>query len=111
MSLMENWIQSYGGRINAVFAHNDEMAIGALHALEQAHLKDKIPVVGIDAIGEALQMVKAGRLDATVFQDARAQGSTAVEVACRIVRGQPYDRQAFIPFRLVTAANIGEFSK
>ena len=56
-------------------------------------------------------MVKAGRLDATVFQDARAQGSTAVDAACRIVRGQPYDRQAFIPFRLVTAANIGELSK
>ena len=111
MSLMENWIQSYGGRINAVFAQNDEMGIGALHALEQAHLKDKVPVVGIDAIGEALQMVKAGRLDATVFQDARAQGSTAVDVACRIVRGQPYDKQAFIPFRLVTSANIGEFLK
>jgi inositol transport system substrate-binding protein len=111
MSLMENWIQSYGGRINAVFAQNDEMGIGALHALEQAHLKDKVPVVGIDAIAEALQMVKAGRLDATVFQDARAQGSTAVDVACRIVRGQPYDKQAFIPFRLVTSANIGEFLK
>jgi inositol transport system substrate-binding protein len=111
MSLMENWIQSYGGKINAVFAQNDEMGIGALHALEQAHLKDKVPVVGIDAIAEALQMVKAGRLDATVFQDARAQGSTAVDVACRIVRGQPYDKQAFIPFRLVTTANIGEFAR
>ncbi|MGD1029601.1 MAG: sugar ABC transporter substrate-binding protein [Opitutaceae bacterium] len=111
MSLMENWIQSYGGRIDAVFAQNDEMAIGALHALEQAHLKDRVPVVGIDAIAEALQMVKAGRLDATVFQDARAQGSTAVETACRIVRGQPYDKQAFIPFRLVTAGNVGGFTK
>ena len=111
MSLMENWIQSYGGRIDAVFAQNDEMGIGALHALEQAHLKDKVPVVSIDAIAEALQMVKAGRLDATVFQDARAQGSTAVETACRIVRGQPYDKKAFIPFKLVTAANVGDFTK
>jgi inositol transport system substrate-binding protein len=111
MSLMENWIQSYGSKINAVFAQNDEMGVGALHALEEAHMKDKVPVVGIDAIAEALQMVKAGRLDATVFQDARAQGSTAVETACRIVRGQPYEKQTFIPFQLVTADNIGEFTK
>ena len=42
MTLMENWIQSYGGpKINAVFAQNDEMAMGALMALEQAKLKDK----------------------------------------------------------------------
>jgi inositol transport system substrate-binding protein len=111
MTLMENWIQSFGDKIDAVFAQNDEMAIGAVHALEEVNLKKRVPVVGIDAIQEALQMVKAGRLDATVFQDARAQGSTAVETACRIVRGQPYDKQVFIPFHLVSAANIGAFTK
>ena len=42
MSLMENWIQSYGDKINAVFAHNDEMGMGALQALEQAKLKNKV---------------------------------------------------------------------
>ena len=40
MTLMENWIQSYGTKINAVFAQNDEMGLGALLALEQAKLKD-----------------------------------------------------------------------
>src|SRR3546814_12472439 len=48
MSLMENWIQSYGDKINAVFAQNDEMGMGALQALEQAGLKDKVIVVSID---------------------------------------------------------------
>ena len=42
MTLMENWIQSYGPQINAVFAQNDEMAMGALIALEQAKKKDKV---------------------------------------------------------------------
>src|SRR5690606_21785204 len=73
MSLMENWIQSYGSRIDAVFAQNDEMGMGALQALEQAGLKDQVLVVSIDAIQDALQAVKQGRLDATVFQDAKAQ--------------------------------------
>lgn len=74
MTLMENWIQSYGSKINAVFAQNDEMGMGALIALEQAKLKDKVIVVSVDAIADALQAVKEGRLDATVFQDAKGQG-------------------------------------
>jgi inositol transport system substrate-binding protein len=102
MSLMENWIQSYGDRINAVFAHNDEMGMGAVLALEQAGRKKNVIVASVDAIADALQAVGDGRLDATVFQDAAGQGKTAVETALKIVRKQPYDKQVFIPFRLIT---------
>ena len=109
MSLMENWIQSLGPKINAVFAQNDEMAMGALLALEQAKMKYKVIVAGVDAIADALQAVKAGRLDATVFQDARGQGSGAVEVAVKIIKKQPYEKQVFIPFQLVTKENIGQY--
>ena len=109
MTLMENWIQSYGPRIDAVFAQNDEMALGAVIALEQAKRKDKVVVTGVDAIADALQAVKQGRLDATVFQDAKGQGSTAVETAVKIVRKQPYAKEAFIPFQLVTRENVDRF--
>jgi inositol transport system substrate-binding protein len=102
MALMENWIQSYGAKINAVFAQNDEMGMGALIALEQAKLKDKVIVASVDAIADALQAVKDGRLDATVFQDAAGQAGTALEIAVKIVRKQPYEPEVFIPFRLVT---------
>ena len=108
MSLMENWIQSQGSSIQAVFAQNDEMAMGALLALERAKLKDKVMVVGIDAIADALQAVKDKRLDATVFQDARAQGATAVETAVKLARKESFDEQVFIPFKLVTAANVAD---
>jgi len=109
MTLMENWIQSYGTRIKAVFAQNDEMGLGAVLALEHAKLKDKVVVVSVDAIADALQAVKAGRLDATVFQDAKSQGATAVETALKIVRHQPYDKEVFIPFKLVTKENIDQY--
>src|SRR5205085_5779172 len=109
MSLMENWIQSYGSRINAVFAQNDEMAMGALIALEQAKRKDKMLVVGVDAIADALAAVRDGRLDATVFQDAKGQGGTAVQTAVNIVRKQAYEKQTMIPFQLVTRENVGTF--
>lgn len=103
VTLMENWIQSFGDEIDAVFAHNDEMGMGAVLALEQAGIKDKVVVASVDAITDALEAVADGRLDATVFQDARDQGGRAVEVAVRILRGEPHDRETYIPFQLVTA--------
>lgn len=109
VTLMENWIQSHGDEIHAVFAHNDEMGMGAVLALEQAGVKDKVVVASVDAIADALAAVADGRLDATVFQDAKGQGGTAVEVAVNIVRGEPYQKDVFIPFQLVTADNIDAF--
>ncbi|MEY3548991.1 MAG: hypothetical protein RLZZ552_1359, partial [Verrucomicrobiota bacterium] len=81
MALTENWIQAHKGKFSAVFAHNDEMAMGALLALERAGLKKDIYVIGIDAIAQALSAVKEGRLDATVFQDAVGQGKGSVDAA------------------------------
>jgi inositol transport system substrate-binding protein len=109
MALMENWLQSYGGQIQAVFAQNDEMGLGAVLALEQARRKDQVVVASVDAIADALQAVQAGRLDATVFQDARGQGGQAVETAIKLARRQPCETRVLIPFRLVTKDNVKEF--
>jgi inositol transport system substrate-binding protein len=110
MTLMENWIQSYGPKINAVFAHNDEMGLGALQALEQAKLKDKVVLVSIDAIADALQAVKDGRLNATIYQDAQGQGSGAVETALKLARKEQLDKKdILIPFQLITRENVQRF--
>jgi inositol transport system substrate-binding protein len=109
MTLMENWIQSYGNKIQAVFAQNDEMGMGALLALEQAKMKDKVILASVDAIADALQAVKAGRLDATVFQDAKGQGGMAVETALKILKQHPFDKQVFIPFKLVIKEHVNQY--
>jgi inositol transport system substrate-binding protein len=106
MDLMQNWIQSYGTKINAVFAHNDEMGLGAVKALQDAGLKDKVIVVSIDAIADALQAVKRGDLDATVFQDAKKQGAGAIETAVKIAQGQKAEKELLIPFKLLTKADV-----
>ncbi len=112
MTLMENWIQSYGESIHAVFAHNDEMGMGALQALEQAKMKEKVVVVSIDAINDALVAVNDGRLNATIFQDARGQGETAIDLAMKIINKEPLsNKEIFIPFRLVTKENVNQFLK
>ena len=110
-TLMENWLTAHREKIKAVFAQNDEMAMGALLAVEHAKMKDKIIIVGVDGIADALKAVKDGRLDATVFQDARGQGAGALGTALKIMRKQPFDKQVFIPFQLVTKENIGQFCK
>jgi len=109
VTLMENWLQAHGGAIDAVFAQNDEMAMGALLAVERAKKKEGIIVVGVDAIADALQAVRDGRLDATVFQDGARQGGGAVEVAAKLIRKEQVEKETYIPFRLVTRENVGEF--
>ena len=111
MSLMENWIQSYGSKINAVFAHNDEMGMGAVKALEAAGLKDKVIVVSVDAIPDALQSVKKGALNATIFQNAQEQGGKAIETAVNAAKKEKFEKEVLIPFQLVTKENVGEYLK
>lgn len=111
MSLMENWIQSYGKDINAVFAQNDEMGMGAVNALTAAGMKEKVIVVSIDAIPDALQAVKKGALDATVFQNAQQQGAQAIETAVKLINGLAAEKEVLIPFQLVTKENVSTFLK
>jgi len=111
MDLMENWIQTYSGQINAVFAQNDEMGLGAVKALQDAGMKEKVVVVSIDAIPDALQAVQKGALDATVFQNAKQQGAGAIETALKIIQKKPFEKTLLIPFLLVEKSNVGDFLK
>ncbi|MDE3066680.1 MAG: substrate-binding domain-containing protein [Verrucomicrobiota bacterium] len=106
LSVMENWLSS-GREVDGVIAQNDEMALGALEAIEGAG--KHIPVVGIDAIPDALKAVADGRLAATVFQDAHAQGTLAVQLAVDLVEGKPVKHDNYIPFQLVTRENVTNY--
>lgn len=109
MTLMENWIQAYGDQINAVFCQNDEMAMGALNALIQTGSKENVVVVGIDAIADALQSVKDGDLDATVYQDCKGQAEGALVAAYKLAKGENVEKEILIPFILVTQDNVDDF--
>ncbi len=107
MSLMENWMQT-GEEINGVVGHNDEMAIGALKAIQAAGKTD-IKVIGIDAIADALTAVENGEMIGTVFQDAAGQGAGSVEVAYKAAKGETVDKEYMIPYILVTKENLAEY--
>ena len=108
--LMTNWI-SAGMKPAAVVANNDNMAIGAIQAMKAAGWDMKTIVVGgVDATQEALAAMKAGDLDVTVFQNAAGQGHGALDAAMKLAKGEKVDRKVYIPFELVTPANMDKYA-
>ncbi|HEY1888662.1 MAG TPA: sugar ABC transporter substrate-binding protein [Roseiarcus sp.] len=110
-NLMTNWL-SKGMKFDAVVSNNDEMAIGAIQAMKSAGVDTKKMIVGgIDATQDGLAAMKAGDLKVTVFQDAAGQGKGAVDAALALAAGKPVDKKVYIPFQLVTPANMDQFMK
>ncbi len=109
IDLMTNWVVS-GEEIDAVAANNDEMAIGAILAMQQAGISpDEVCVGGIDATPDALDQMQQGNLDVTVFQDAAGQGRGAVEAAVNLAKGEKVEPYVMIPYELVTPENMEQY--
>ena len=107
--LMTNWITS-GLEFDAVISNNDEMAIGAIQAMKSAGVSmDDVIVGGVDATQDALAAMEAGDLDVTVFQNAAGQGEGAVDAALKLARGEEVENKVYVPFELVTPANLAEY--
>jgi inositol transport system substrate-binding protein len=104
LTLMENWLAS-GDQIDAVASNNDEMAIGALQAIDAAGKLGEIIVGGVDASPDALQEMDKGRLNVTVFQNAKGQGEGGIKVAIALAKGESVEKYTWIPFELVTPDN------
>ena len=96
MTVMENILQS-DGTIKGVFAHNDEMALGAVEAVA-ASGKD-IKIVGFDATDDAQKAVKDGKMAATVAQKPDKMGETAIGTAVKIMAGETVEKS--IPVEVV----------
>lgn len=110
-NLMTNWL-STGAAFDGVIANNDESAIGAIQAMKASGTDmASVVVAGIDATQDALASMQAGDLDVTVFQDAAGQGAGALDAAIKLAKGEAVDQKVYIPFQLVTPANIGDFLK
>ena len=93
-----------------MISNNDEMAIGAIQALKSSGVSmDDIIVGGIDATQDALAAMEAGDLDVTVFQNAAGQGQGAVDAALSLARGEDVDTKVYVPFELVTPANLADY--
>lgn len=104
MTVMENMLQA-NGDIAAVFAANDEMALGAVEAASGAG--KQVLVVGFDATDDAIAAIQAGRMAATIAQQPALIGSTAVENAVKLMQGESIPKSVPVEVTLITAENAG----
>lgn len=108
-----NQVQQLLGKtkdFDAVIANNDEMALGAVTAMEAAGMDfSKVPVVGIDATPDGLKSMKAGKMAFTVFQDAVGQGAGSVEAAVKLAKGEKVPTYIDIPFIPVQVDQVDEY--
>lgn len=127
LALMENWISLYGDQINGVISENDEMALGAIQALEARGMIDKVAVASVDGIQDGIRAVKEGHLY-TVYKSAHAEGQGSLDVAMRAIKGDSFkpisdvwektlewkggtEKRYVVPWAEVTPENADTFLK
>lgn len=108
MTLAEDWITQYGDDLVAIICENDDMGMGAMSAAQAAGRSDII-IGGVDGLDDAVQAVKDGSYAISVLQDSAGQGSTGVDVALQIVKGEDFQKDTRIPFRPITAENVDAY--
>jgi ribose transport system substrate-binding protein len=103
--VMEDVLQG-NPELDAVYAHNDEMALGAVRAIIAAGRIDEIKVFGIDAVDDAIMAIKNGEMIATVKQQPALQMAMAVEAANAIINGETVEKIVIVPLQLITIEQI-----
>ncbi|GAA0785258.1 galactose ABC transporter substrate-binding protein [Hathewaya limosa] len=117
---MAAWLSSYGDKIEAVFANNDDMALGAIEALKAAGYfngKKSIPVVGVDATAPALDSLKEDKLYGTILNDANNQGKYILDMAydlakkedvAKDIEGITDGKYKWVPYQPITKENVSK---
>lgn len=108
MAVIED-ILSANPTLDAVFATNDEMALGVVEAIAAHERQDQITVIGFDAGQEALRALAEGRLKAVVAQNPSLMGHLGVEVAIKALEGGPVEPVYDSGTMLVTQENLSQF--
>ncbi len=93
-----------GVEFDAILAANDAMALGAIEAIEAAG-KPLVPVVGVNAVPDAIAAIKSGKLLATASFDAMKMACLAAEAALRYLNGESVPRDIMLPVEIVDRAN------
>ena len=95
--------------LDAIFAQNDEMALGAVEAADALGILDELVIIGFDATGDALSAIEDGRMDGTVAQQPFEIGRIGIESAIALAGGEDLDEEVPVDVELVTADNVAGF--
>ena len=113
-TICANDLAQFGDKIEVVFCNNDDMAIGALQAIQSAGRKvnEDIYLVGVDALDAALNEVSNGNMTGTVLNDAVGQATAAVEQMEALLGGKTFasgEQSVYVDYVKVTPDNVGDF--
>ncbi|MGA8658892.1 MAG: substrate-binding domain-containing protein [Chthoniobacterales bacterium] len=97
--------------LKAIFAANDDMALGVVNAVQAAGASGKVLVVGVDATPDALEAVKQGLLAGTVAQYPDAMAYVAVETMIKKLNGETVPEKIDSPIKLITKSNLSDARK
>lgn len=115
-SRMSQWIDQFGGRIEVVFANNDDMALGALDACRAAGVEPLPFVVGIDATPPACESLRAGELRGSVYNDSPGQAKAILDLSVALATGRSpseavnfrEEKYVWLPYHKVTPETLDE---
>ena len=110
MKITEDWVQKFP-KFDAIVAANDQMALGALQALQTSNRLKGVMIAGVDGTADAVNAIKAGEMSQSIFQNAKGQGDAAFEVIETIKKGQPAPKEKLVPFESITVNNVGKYLK
>lgn len=105
-NVFQNMLQA-NPNIDAVFACNDMMALGAVEAIRAAGKTGKIRVIGFDAIDDARKAIAAGTMDGSVAQYPSEMGRIAVENAVKLIHHEPVQAETATKLEMITKQNLG----
>ena len=108
LTVMENILTAHPD-VKGVFATNDQMALGAMEALDARGLRGKVAIVGFDATKEAVQATVDGKLAGSVAQNPRAMGQKGVEAVLAALDGRPVEKRIDTGTELVTKENAEKY--
>ena len=99
LNVMENLLTAQPN-VQAVFAQNDEMALGAIRAIQAAN--KSVSIVGFDGTDDGVKAVKSGKLGATIAQQSDLIGALDVQTADKIIKGEKVEAKIPVPLKVVT---------
>lgn len=117
MTKMNALLKKYSNQIEVIFANDDDMALGAIDALEYYKFKKWPLIVGVNGTEEALEMVKTKKMAGTVYNDFKGQAEAIMKIAYACARKEAFpddmkltnEKYIYLPYKIITYENAQQY--
>ncbi len=114
---MNTFLERYPDQIEIIVANDDDMALGALDALESNHIIDMPMIVGVNGITEALEAIKSKHMEGTVYNDAKGQAEVIIAIAYALSMDEALpdnisltdNKYVYLPYKIITYNNAQQY--